>query len=767
MVEGFINYPEDYQLKYRWRGKSSNGTLYGLNIYIDTKAHTYIDEDPPVIETVDIEGLTSIQLEVQGGAEAVTAPIVKTQLRFSLVDAPDMTDANYKRGGWEEFFTPDAYKYLVELIVFPIPGDTTSSSTIWQGFITPDSWEEELRYHGSITITARDMIGHLDDFDADIFGSTLFDLYTVYNAIRNYLAMVQLPMDLEVPYDYSGAPHLRDATEWLIDASFHAPSQSEDKKASELLEDLLEATGYCLRWAGNAKYVLLPIRNLPLLEKTAKPATSSIPIIQFYGGTRILDPAYKAITETVKYEGSNELDLDIFRGWKDTSNHQETYTGSFYDTEDHATKTFTGRSIRNTGNNSKGGWAYGMGFMRAALCNVQSSLANEDGPDAMEQGMNLAANFASGQELDMSYRIGCLCTDITLKFKFARPVELKTSSMTYTVARLKSYMYQAQLYIKYNVPYASQYETSEYYWTGSAWSSTPTLITVNIATEMQSDYNFEVVLGEGSLRLGGSIDIIFHNLICRGDDTPDYGVFCRLTELKVALNKATRLKKNTVTTVNNDDYNVEEKRKPNIAPLSVTQTLLHPLNYENALYKYDSNGVPVLYNYNVRYRDTENTQPLPGQIHKQILCFFHEALSILEGDFGRTDRAALYTPGLFRYKDKTYLLHGGTFDVLRDRINSGMLREFIWYDDLWEDSVAAQLSVSSSSTQATTQALIAAGISEDKATALVSGETVNLTELEKTELTTALESVDATATTTTLERNIGTESLAFERQVET
>ena len=140
MVEGFINYPEDYQLKYRWRGKSSNGTLYGLNIYIDTKAHTYIDEDPPVIETIDIEGLTSIQLDVQGGAEAITAPIVKTQLRFSLVDAPDMTDANYKRGGWEEFFTPDAYKYLVELVVFPIPGDTSTANTIWQGFITPDSW---------------------------------------------------------------------------------------------------------------------------------------------------------------------------------------------------------------------------------------------------------------------------------------------------------------------------------------------------------------------------------------------------------------------------------------------------------------------------------------------------------------------------------------------------------------------------------------------------------------------------------------------------
>ena len=762
MVEGFINYPDDYQLKYRWRGKSENGTGYGLNIYVDTKAHIYIDEDPPVITAQDFEGLVSIQLEVQGGSEAVTAPIVKTQMRFSLVDAPDMSDENYKRGDWIELFTPEATKYLVELVVFPIPGNTTTATTIWQGFITPDSWEEELRYHGIITITARDNLGHLADFDANIFERGRYDLMCVSDAIRWFLAILQFPMDYEIPYDYTGAPHLNDGVEWLLDSSFHI-SRAEDKKADELLEELLEATGYCLRWSGNAKYVLVPIRNLPLLNLTSRPSSSNIHTIHFYGGTKIMDPAYKSITESVKYEGSNELELDIWRAFKDTSNHMETYTGRFYDTEDQEWKTFYGRSVRNSGTGRDiGGWAYGMGFMNAGCCSVQSTLANEDGPDAMSQGINLAANFASGQELDMTYRLACLCTDITLKFKFARPVELKTSSIVFTVARLKSYMYQAQLYIKYTSP-----SGVDYYWTGSAWSTTQALVTVSIATEMSNEYEFSIVLQDISangVALGGDLSIIFHNLICRGEDTPDYGVFCRLTELKVLMNKSTRLTKNTVSTINNSDYNLEEKRKPALSVLSMEQTLVHPLNYPNILYKYDTSGKPVPFGYNVRYRETENLRPLPGQIHKQILCFSHEVLSILEGDFGKVSRDAIYNPGLFKYKDKIYLLHGGTFDILRDRITSGQLREFFWYDDLWEDSVSATISATSASTSIIHQALIDSGISEDTASALASGETVTLTALEQERMNSALESIGETATVTTIERSVSEETMAFERQ---
>ena len=59
--------------------------------------------------------IQSLNLEIQGGGD-VDEPIVKTQLNFTLVDAPDHADHKTKKcGAWEEFYSPDATHWKVLL----------------------------------------------------------------------------------------------------------------------------------------------------------------------------------------------------------------------------------------------------------------------------------------------------------------------------------------------------------------------------------------------------------------------------------------------------------------------------------------------------------------------------------------------------------------------------------------------------------------------------------------------------------------------------
>lgn len=112
-----------------------------LNIY---QKHTGLV--PRAQEIGDV--LAALNFGIQGADEAVDSPIQKTSLDFALVDAPERNTANEVWGGWESFFTSDATAYKVELVVNDV--------VRWTGFITPDSWEEDLSYHAPVGITARD-----------------------------------------------------------------------------------------------------------------------------------------------------------------------------------------------------------------------------------------------------------------------------------------------------------------------------------------------------------------------------------------------------------------------------------------------------------------------------------------------------------------------------------------------------------------------------------------------------------------------------------
>ena len=101
------------------------GDTVRLTIYKNTRVGE-------TITAKEIGDFDDLNLEVQGGQSNLETPIVKTSLTFSMIDSSDKPDTDeVKFGSWEEFFTPDATRYLVEILV--------AGSAIWKGYITPDA----------------------------------------------------------------------------------------------------------------------------------------------------------------------------------------------------------------------------------------------------------------------------------------------------------------------------------------------------------------------------------------------------------------------------------------------------------------------------------------------------------------------------------------------------------------------------------------------------------------------------------------------------
>ena len=237
--------------------------------------------------------LAGCVLEIQGTQDDVTAPITKTQLRFTVIDANDMTDtSSVKYGDYSEFYTPDETLYRVTIA--RIIGNNTT--IFWTGYITPDSWQEGLAYRTPLTFTARDNWGHLQDFTFDMTPDTN-GLVCIRDLINAAKAKVDFPMTLQFNdggtgdsnhYEYDGTSPL----DGYLNASLF---DGEDWYS--VLEDTLEAIGYTLRFIDGNKFCVAPLRNMPLFGGTTEKTQSAI---EFYGGTREYDPAVKEIREEKK-----------------------------------------------------------------------------------------------------------------------------------------------------------------------------------------------------------------------------------------------------------------------------------------------------------------------------------------------------------------------------------------------------------------------------------------------------------------------------------
>ena len=144
----------NYGLKYWWTKNRG-----GKTVRLEIRQRDYTGASK------EIYALTALSIDMQGGQDSIDSAIIKTSLNVNIIDCSDIADTStMKYGDWTEFFTPDStlYKFIVY----------QDGSARWSGYLTPDSYEEDLSFRNTISLTARDNIGHLADFVFD-YTSTL------------------------------------------------------------------------------------------------------------------------------------------------------------------------------------------------------------------------------------------------------------------------------------------------------------------------------------------------------------------------------------------------------------------------------------------------------------------------------------------------------------------------------------------------------------------------------------------------------------------
>lgn len=278
-----------YGLKYT-QYISKGGTTLRVNVYAKDWAGA----------TYGMAHILGASLQIVGGQADIISPIIKTSFSWSLADAWDqgteqadgttcVNAQGEKCGRWEEFYTKDATKFRVEVL--------NGSTVIWRGYVTPDSWTEEMQFHGSVTITARDMLGALQDVEFDLTGRV-----TVLDVVQGALEACTCPMELY----YVPAHFLINENGQSILAHDFAASTFSGRNWYQALEDTLDSLGLVLRYNGAGQIVLTSLRYLAAdtLKGHHEVAYAN------RSGLRSLDPALKLITETfdVDFEESQAGD---------------------------------------------------------------------------------------------------------------------------------------------------------------------------------------------------------------------------------------------------------------------------------------------------------------------------------------------------------------------------------------------------------------------------------------------------------------------------
>lgn len=635
-------------------------------------------------------------LEVQGNMGDIISPIVKTQLRFSLVDSYDKTDtAQVKYGNWQEFYTPDATLYKVVLS----EAETGNSYTdIWAGYITPDSWQEDLDYRGAVTITARDNIGHLKDFPFKAEGRVAPDangLVDVNSIFLGAMDVIEFPMtySLQQGGTHEGSTYApyeivaQDGTK-LWDAKVNV-ALFDGMNWYEVFEQTLEAMGYAFRFVGKSICTIGCLRNMPRLNNSFDETGTQE--LEFYGGTLELDPAVKRIEEEQDYKEDGEVSFELLKGLQfgntttyrcKTDGNTLPGGGVVYVPEHDADMNLV---------TAKGqtGWEPGSGMFDPSLYEADIFVKRAEGEDGWRNYAFIASNQVlngSSPVASFSFQTRTSAMKITVRFT---PNAMTINNNGSDIGKMDGAAHYALAKIQYYVIYSDG--TITRYWNGGTWVSSSYIISKDFDSQNGYETDLEIEPGECTEISSGTLTITFGQIVYKMWSEGGYGCYARVAEIKAEINSTTTLKSNKVTTINNDNYNVMLKRKPLFGALSREMSYVKPENYLAGMFVYKTyGGYPDLLPYMMKFDDQTDAYlvPLPVLIHQQILCYYFGASRVLTGNCSAvkelTGRGHYDFDKLATYKGRKYLFQGGTFDLVSGIISNACFREFMDYDDLWD-----------------------------------------------------------------------------------
>lgn len=664
-----------YGLKYTADFRNTRGQDYRLRIY----RRDYTGGSKT------IGYLAGCALEVQGAQGRIIDPVVKTQLRFSVVDAWDKGErVTAKYGDWQEFYTPDATLYKV--VLYSLSG--SAATAIWSGYVTPDSWQEELEYRGIITVTARDNVGHLKDYPFVADGVATPDengLVEIRNLFTRAMQVIDFPMDFYVESygsgQYSAAVPCTEDGDYLTEAFVNA-SLFDGMDWYEVLEQTLDSIGYAFRYVGRNRCVVASLRNLPKMGHYSEATGSQT--MEFYGGTLELDPAVKQIREEVDYGAEAAVEAEILKGL--------TFGG---DAADYRCKV--------DGNTLPGGGVVTIPEHDAPRDYVVSAgstiwlaerdLLNPDDylpddflrrseGDTWKNYAFIPSNRVTDPVRGTALAFASRTAAAKLVFRFT-PHALTIRDSGSMSGKMSDRNYSLSS-IRYRVGYESMDHQTVRWWDGSEWVTTRLVLEKTYDSQNQYESEFVIELGDCPDINPGRLLVEFVNITYKCWSGGGKGSYARLASLRAELIAQQTLKGDVVTTINNTEYNVKIDRKPLFGALSRTIGFLTPQNYNKGLFFYEvGEEVPSLFPYQARFTDQGATVPLPVLIHQQILCYYFGAARVLSGSCAAVNKAKFDFGKLCTYKGVSYLLQGGTLDLFSGIITGAVLREYTTFTELW------------------------------------------------------------------------------------
>lgn len=694
-----------HQLKY-YKEIASHGHDWRLEIHQDTEEALTPMEIGPVLQ--------SLRLVVQGEQADIDTPIVKTSLEMSFIDAPDF-DEERKCGYWEEFYTSSATEYKVILL--------KDGQTEWTGYITPDSFAEDLRYRGSVSIIARDNLGTLQDTTCDVADLQNLD-GKVYISDLIEKAMAVSTCAMEYDLDENAFPY-GDPGLYLI--SGHATMQMVDiKKLHEMnwwqaLEAVLYSIGGVMRYVGGNRFSIVPMRDLP---KCGHAEWWDVPVrdVHFLTyGHRELVPGAKEITETHEFAIDTEEEAEKIVGYEGRATRtcfdlkftapDGTVTGptinvptsGYTNSKTHEDTTAASSNLLNVsaypllkGEDSEayGAWDDNSIVYYAANTYNRTAGATEEYPLRFRRRIYMSTE---GAKVDISFT---LAKPVTLTADYSHVLNFPLDFV-----EISSIMPPL---VYYRIKHTSESNAVQYYDANAKkWGSSDVeqYITATKAAELivrdnPGEYPLEIKGIE--VPSAGYIDFEIRRITI---DVSTYaflphlryacaGLFFRLKGIRIDMAVSEDVhfvEKITINTKYSDKYSVRLSRDPELAVCPSQQQEV--MYVRNALLKEVNNGYEGADKWvwlNGASMDQAGIASLPDTgisltrlIHQQMLTYYAQPNNVLTGELFLEDGMPDFA-SLWRWNNADHILLSGTLNILTGRMEGATLRQFVRYDHMWE-----------------------------------------------------------------------------------
>lgn len=635
----------------------NNGDKVRLELYRE-----YPDDWSGIVKVRRIgDVLTGLHLDIEGGMDDIDTPIVKTSLTFSVVDAPEQNNIEIKAGNWEEFYTTSATGWKVVLL--GKASDEQDWRTLWSGYVTPDSYTETLQYHGVVTITARDGIGHLQDFDFDAKGDAE-GMITPRELLTLAWEKAQIPMTL----DYRGAA---DSNIWPqtggVDAidTYINVSAFEGKTWSDAVTETLYSLGLVLRYIGYGRVVVCPLRRMPYQGlEYMEDLLAITPRFTAYG-TRELVPAVKEIAEEVSYDVTEGADQRLV-GVDDFTGEEVPCVVNAKDIWGEVTKkTIYVNPIANTGEIGWGNIPSSTLFFNPSTYN--NALLDKK---AAEEQMFLATNT-----VDKMVWFGKAMQMETITLRIERGGLIKSDSVGN--GNISDALFFDRVSLR--VAIKRTIGSVEEFYNGATWGAS--YVEIDMAFEdggvIEKNIPLQDAGGSGLLQV----------FIIRVDvdwklgypDEFTTGAYLGIKSLSFSLPQTRSLmERNKVTTKYNEANNVRMTRDPELGP--AYDAVAFPALIKNAIFRKEGDIYKTAAEWGWEYEGGDAVQ-LAVLIHQQLLCYHSKPNNVLTGDIVNADM--LNPRVVWTWKGAEHLLLSGSYNFATSRLEGAVLREFVRYEDMW------------------------------------------------------------------------------------